>query len=120
MKQLVYRFATALALCLSSIPAAAGEASRVHVSADKALTAPADVKMASDTASLTFQLTPLPVGTILDVTPLFRWNAVFDAASYQLQVSTASDFSSLVVDQSGITETGRLVTPAHFRPPTTS
>ncbi|MCG8462306.1 MAG: hypothetical protein MI919_38975, partial [Holophagales bacterium] len=60
MKQPVYRFALALALCLPSIPTAAGEGSRVHVSADKALTAPAGVEMAPDTASLTFQLTPLP------------------------------------------------------------
>ena len=60
MKQLIHRFAMILALCLFSIDAAADETPRVHVAADKALRAPSDVEMAPDTASLTFELTPLP------------------------------------------------------------
>ncbi len=37
--------------------------------------------------------------------PTFQWSAVSGATSYQLQVSLSPDFSSTVIDQSGITST---------------
>jgi hypothetical protein len=42
-------------------------------------------------------------------TPTLSWNASTGAASYQLQVSTSSDFSSTVVNRSGITGTSSAV-----------
>ncbi len=49
----------------------------------------------------------LPVNNQTNVTlnPNLSWNASVGATSYTLQVSTSSDFSTFVVDQSGITNT---------------
>jgi len=42
-------------------------------------------------------------------TPELNWNNVPDAVSYALQVSTVSDFSSTVVNESGITSTTKAI-----------
>ena len=39
------------------------------------------------------------------VNPVLKWHTSGDAASYALQISTTSDFSGLVTDESGITDT---------------
>ena len=48
--------------------------------------------------------------TVFSQTPLFVWTAVTEAASYTLQVSTTSDFSSIVINQNGLTDTTYLPT----------
>ena len=55
--------------------------------------------------------TSLPTSESSGVTtnPLLAWNSVTDASSYSVQVSTASTFNTLVVDQQGITELSFLV-----------
>ncbi len=61
--------------------------------------------------SLSVQLTP-PVlispennSTNYVFNPTMQWQPVENASSYSLQISTTNDFSSLLVDESGITET---------------
>ena len=44
--------------------------------------------------------------------PTLSWNTSVTATSYQVQVSTVSNFASTVFDQSGITATSASVTPA--------
>ncbi|MFA5794029.1 MAG: DUF2341 domain-containing protein [Candidatus Brocadiia bacterium] len=73
------------------------------------------VNVWSDTASFTTIIaapatapvlaTPADGATWLSFSPTFSWSAVNTASSYRIQVSTASDFSVLVVDQSGIAVT---------------
>jgi hypothetical protein len=46
------------------------------------------------------------------VNPTLSWSASSAAASYRLQISTASDFSATVFDQTGITSTSQAVSPA--------
>jgi hypothetical protein len=41
----------------------------------------------------------------VSVAPVFTWSKVPNTQSYQIQVSTVSDFSTLMVNQSGLTET---------------
>jgi hypothetical protein len=53
---------------------------------------------------------PADGATIIVPSVTFSWNASAGAASYTLNVSTLSDFSTLTVNQSGITSTSRLVT----------
>ncbi|MBN1561762.1 DUF1080 domain-containing protein, partial [candidate division KSB1 bacterium] len=48
---------------------------------------------------------PANGATNVSTSPLLSWNAVSGAASYQLQVSTNSGFTSVVFDQSAITAT---------------
>ncbi|PWN07178.1 Ig-like domain-containing protein, partial [Rhodohalobacter mucosus] len=47
--------------------------------------------------------TPSDNATDVAVAPLFSWQASADAATYEIQVSTASDFSSTVVNETGVT-----------------
>ncbi|MGA9365007.1 MAG: T9SS type A sorting domain-containing protein [Bacteroidota bacterium] len=47
--------------------------------------------------------------TGVSITPTLSWNASTGAASYQLQVSTSSSFTTTVVNQSGITATSYAV-----------
>lgn len=49
--------------------------------------------------------------TTVQTDPTLIWNSSFCADSYQLEVSTDSNFSTLVVDQSGITDTSFSVSP---------
>ena len=46
---------------------------------------------------------PQDSATDVELLPLFTWSNVDGATSFTLQVSTASDFSALVLDESGIT-----------------
>ncbi len=48
---------------------------------------------------------PLDGSTGISTSPTLSWNAANRATSYQLQVSISSNFSTTVVNQSGITET---------------
>lgn len=48
----------------------------------------------------------------ISLVPVLTWNASAAATSYQVQVSTVSDFSSTVFEQNGITSTSVSVTPA--------
>jgi len=47
----------------------------------------------------------------VSVSPTLRWHSTARADSYQLQVSTVSDFSTTVYDQSGITDTLQQIDP---------
>ena len=49
--------------------------------------------------------TPQNGAVLVSVSPTLSWNASVGATSYTLQVSTAADFSALIVNQSGITGT---------------
>ena len=55
---------------------------------------------------------PTNNATGVAVSPTLTWNAVTGATSYEVQVSTVSNFASTVFDQSGITATSQAVTPA--------
>jgi hypothetical protein len=48
---------------------------------------------------------PTNGATGVSITPTLSWNASMGAASYQLQVSISSSFTTTLVDQSGITAT---------------
>jgi hypothetical protein len=48
---------------------------------------------------------PPDVTTNIPVSLVFRWNRVSDATKYRLQLSTATNFSSLTVDSAGIADT---------------
>ncbi|MEK9138620.1 MAG: fibronectin type III domain-containing protein, partial [Bacteroidota bacterium] len=50
-------------------------------------------------------VSPANGATKVSIAPTLTWNASSGAASYQLQVSTSSTFSTFVVNQSGITST---------------
>jgi transposase-like protein len=54
---------------------------------------------------------PTSAATGVAVSPTLSWNVSTGATSYTLQVSTAADFSALVVNQSGITSTSSSVGP---------
>jgi hypothetical protein len=56
--------------------------------------------------------TPANGATAASVTPNLQWNASSGATSYQAQVSTASGFSSIIFDQSGISTTNVTASPA--------
>lgn len=53
---------------------------------------------------------PLNNGTNISINPTLTWTASTSATSYQLQVSTQSNFSTTVFDQSNITSTSQQVT----------
>jgi hypothetical protein len=53
----------------------------------------------------TILLQPSPNQEKVSVTPIFSWAKVPNSASYQIQVSTSSDFSVLLINQINITET---------------
>jgi hypothetical protein len=55
---------------------------------------------------------PTNAATGVAILPTLSWNAASGATSYQVQVSTASNFATTVFDQSGITVTSQAVTPA--------
>lgn len=78
------------------------------------------VTSASNTISFTVGFDNIAIPTLLlptdlaanvDIKPTFSWNAFTGATSYRFQLSTASDFSSFVVNQSGVTAT--TYTPAN-------
>jgi uncharacterized lipoprotein YddW (UPF0748 family) len=48
---------------------------------------------------------PPNVTTNIPITLVFRWNRVADATKYRLEISTTTDFSSIVADSAGITDT---------------
>jgi hypothetical protein len=50
--------------------------------------------------------------TGVSMTPTLQWNAPSGASSYQVQVATSSLFTTIVFDQSGITNTQVTVSPA--------
>ena len=50
-------------------------------------------------------LSPTDLATGIAISPTLSWNASSGATSYQVQVSTASNFATTVFDQSGITAT---------------
>jgi hypothetical protein len=50
--------------------------------------------------------------TNVSLTPTLSWNAAVRAQTYQVQVSTASNFGTTVINQSGITATSYAVTSA--------
>ncbi|GEM_PF-5421537 len=50
-------------------------------------------------------LTPDDTASGIGLSPTFKWSTSDDAVHYQLQVSTVSDFSSLVADTGGIADT---------------
>ena len=50
--------------------------------------------------------------TGVSMTPTLQWNASSGASSYQVQVATSSGFTTIVFDQSGITNTQVTVSPA--------
>lgn len=54
-------------------------------------------------------LSPFNGATGISTSPVFSWNSSIGATSYHLQISTNSNFTSLVYDQSGITGTSRQV-----------
>ncbi|MCB9333943.1 MAG: DNRLRE domain-containing protein, partial [Lewinellaceae bacterium] len=54
-------------------------------------------------------VSPADMATGVTVPPTLSWNAAAGADTYQVQVSTASDFSSTVFDQSGIVATSVVV-----------
>lgn len=53
---------------------------------------------------------PANGATGVSTSPTLYWNASSGATSYRLQVSTSSSFTTLIVDQSGITTTSKAVT----------
>ena len=53
---------------------------------------------------------PIDRATRTALIPIFSWQAVDGAKTYALQVSTNSDLSSPVIDQSGLTETSYSIT----------
>lgn len=52
---------------------------------------------------------PTNGATGVSTSPTLTWNASSGATSYRLQVSTSSAFSTLTIDQSGITTTSRAI-----------
>jgi hypothetical protein len=50
-------------------------------------------------------VSPADAATGVSVSPALSWNSVSGALSYRVQISTASNFSNLLVNQTGITET---------------
>ena len=50
-------------------------------------------------------VSPADVSTNISLTPTLTWNNVNTATSYSMQVSTVIDFSSLIVNQTGLTAT---------------
>ncbi|WP_434968559.1 T9SS type A sorting domain-containing protein [Rosettibacter firmus] len=55
-------------------------------------------------------VSPLNGSTGVDTNPILTWNSSTGATSYRLQISTNSSFTSLVYDQSDITDTTHQVT----------
>ena len=55
---------------------------------------------------------PANAASGIAVSPTLSWNASSGATTYQVQVSTVSNFATTVYDQSGIAATSTLVTPA--------
>ena len=53
---------------------------------------------------------PANAATGISITPTLSWNAASGAASYRLQVSRNSNFSTLLINQSGITSTSQAIT----------
>lgn len=52
---------------------------------------------------------PANNATEIALSPTLSWNAVSNAVSYTLQVSTSNSFSSFVYNQSGLTNTSQLI-----------
>jgi hypothetical protein len=59
-------------------------------------------------------ISPVNAALSVAIPTTLSWNASAGAASYQVQVSTTSGFSTTVFDQSGIAATSAAVTPALF------
>jgi hypothetical protein len=57
-------------------------------------------------------IAPTNASTGVSLTPTFSWNTSLGAASYTLQVATDIGFTSIVVNQTGITATGFTLTTA--------
>jgi hypothetical protein len=57
---------------------------------------------------------PANASVSISTNPTFSWSAATGAASYSVQVSTASDFSSLAVNQMGITSTSYATTGLYY------
>ncbi len=55
---------------------------------------------------------PINSSTGQSVTPLFAWNSVTDATNYDFQLSTTSNFSSIILTQSNLTATSAFVPTA--------
>ena len=55
--------------------------------------------------------TPANNATGVSVSPTLVWNALSDATSYQVEVSTVSNFASTVFNMSGLTATSQAVSP---------
>lgn len=56
-------------------------------------------------------LSPANNATLLPVTPTLRWNSVFGASSYHLQISTVSNFASIAFEDPSLSDTTRAVPP---------
>jgi hypothetical protein len=56
--------------------------------------------------------TPSNTATNVSLTPTLTWSTVANAASYQIQVSTVSNFASTVFTASGLTATTQAISPA--------
>ncbi len=54
-------------------------------------------------------VSPVNSATEVSITPALSWNVSTDAASYTLQISVSSSFSSFVFNQSGLTGTGQQI-----------
>ncbi len=54
-------------------------------------------------------IAPADLAINIATSPLFRWNASAGAATYRLQVSTNSSFTSIVFDTAGMTNTSKIV-----------
>lgn len=68
---------------------------------------------------LTFSLRyPIEGDNQVSTRPYLSWDRVSNAATYRVQVSTAADFSSIVIDQAGLT-VPRLLCPIELMPGTT-
>lgn len=57
-------------------------------------------------------VSPANTATGINILPTLSWNTSTGATSYQVQVSTTSNFSTTVFDQSGITSTSTSISPA--------
>src|SRR5690625_2237647 len=58
-----------------------------------------------------YLIAPSDIAVDVNTTPTLEWEASATADTYQVQISTQPDFSTIVYDQSGITTTSTTVTP---------
>jgi hypothetical protein len=68
------------------------------------------VTSALDAPSAPVMLSPANKATGIAIPPTLSWNASATAASYRVQVSTDSNFSTLILNDSSVTTTSRAVT----------